>query len=375
MDNWFFNLRFRILQIWHRLFKSKSIKHRHSNKPRMTFDSGPLYYFGNLLEGMDDYIAALKQLRKYHPDTYDYYSKVGAPIFSSKKLFDKTDLGLSARWRNDINRPSIAICHLHGLDTKEKIYPVFITILKLRAKEGVQFTNADMYEGFIIFKRQETGKIEIAASFYFSVSEGGEVSILRVVRQSDTKPPLSKKTRTLAASIKGTRKAKGSPPTQRWGVPTVLKEFAIEHSTSPTRICEVFFATAALAADRADQGLLVRARKDGVCAAFSIDLLRTPYFFKDRIKIKTPSGRTKPIFHIVRTHPRKNSKFVNTHFRGLRRFNWLGYRVTVSMPGFHHRAQTEFTAETMMSDDPMLVDKKGVDMEEAGRRISNALDT
>ncbi len=375
MGNLFLNFRFRFWQMWHRLFPPKvKLKPRRSNAPRQTFDSGPLYYFGNLLEGMDDYIAALKKLKKYHPDTYDYYSKVGAPIRSSNKIFDKTDLGLSARWRSDIGRPAIAMAHVHGLDTKDKIYPVFITLLKLRAKEGVQFTNGDMYEGFIIFKRQSTGEIEVADSFYISVLEGGIVSILRVIKQTQPER-LSKKTRTLKASIKGSRKMTSAPATQRWGVPFVLQEFAKEHKTSPTRIAEVFFATAALASDRADSGLLVRARKQGVCAAFAIDMLRTPYFFKERLKIKTASGKTKPIFHIVRTHPRKGSKLVKTHFRGLRRFDWLGYRVTISLPGLHHLSQSEWIGQAMMTDDPMIAGKKMIDMSDAGEKIAEVLDS
>ena len=37
------------------------------------------------------------------------------------------------------------------------------------------------------------------------------------------------------------------------------------------------------------------------------------------------------------------SVFVKSHFRGLRRFIWNGYDVSVSMPGLHHVGLDLFT--------------------------------
>ena len=92
----------------------------------------------------------------------------------------------------------------------------------------------------------------------------------------------------------------------------------------------------------------IRAQKGSIPCIFSVDLLRTPYFFKDRDTKVNVNGVKKRIFHIVRTHKRKfkNGReiFVKSHFRGLRHFRWNDYNVTITMPGFHHRSLQEFGA-------------------------------
>ena len=84
----------------------------------------------------------------------------------------------------------------------------------------------------------------------------------------------------------------------------------------------------------------IRVTKGGLAAVFSIPVLRTPYFFKDREYYKTANGNRKPIFHIVRTHKRDlqtgGETYVRTHFRGHRQFEWNGYKISITVPGWHH---------------------------------------
>lgn len=82
--------------------------------------------------------------------------------------------------------------------------------------------------------------------------------------------------------------------------------------------------------------LQVRCERDGEVARFGIDLLRTPYFFKDREAVD--GKRKKKIFHIVRAHKRNTKgkiKYVRSHFRGQRKFTWAGCKVELIMPGKH----------------------------------------
>ena len=87
--------------------------------------------------------------------------------------------------------------------------------------------------------------------------------------------------------------------------------------------------------DTSSSGLQVRASKGYVSLKFHIDMLRTPYFFKDRNITVNHNGRKKRIFHIVRTHKR-GDKYIKSHFRGLRKFKWHNYDIVISMPGKHH---------------------------------------
>ena len=66
------------------------------------------------------------------------------------------------------------------------------------------------------------------------------------------------------------------------------------------------------------------------------------YFFKERISVKTATGRQKPIFHYVSAHVRhtKNGdQNVKTHIRGERRFKWGAYDINIVLPGKHSVSQ------------------------------------
>jgi hypothetical protein len=92
-------------------------------------------------------------------------------------------------------------------------------------------------------------------------------------------------------------------------------------------------------------GLRVLATKGHITAAFGINLLRTPYFFKDREVTIGPTGSKRRIFHIVRTHARTRgdtTSRVRSHFRGERKFRWNGYDIQINVPGTHHRLPIEF---------------------------------
>ena len=85
--------------------------------------------------------------------------------------------------------------------------------------------------------------------------------------------------------------------------------------------------------------------KDGKRLTFGVPQNSWKSFFKHRIKIKTRSGKTKPIFHAVVSHKRKTKTketYVKTHYRGLRHFEWQGYTVAIVMPGKHGAAQAGF---------------------------------
>jgi len=188
----------------------------------------------------------------------------------------------------------------------------------------------------------------------------------------------SKKSRSLKQRIEKAKHYRGSKidGMQHWGIPIFLKDIAVQQKSTPNKMAKFMFTAAVNAAETQGMGLLIRAKKNGVQSAFSIDLLRTPYFFKDRNKTVNEDGKTKKIFHIVRTHYRnlKNKKIiVKTHFRGLRRFVWNGYDVTVSMPGYHHRNTIELTMEALHTDDPLAQGKDMLDMEEAGKIIDKHL--
>ena len=122
----------------------------------------------------------------------------------------------------------------------------------------------------------------------------------------------------------------------------------------------------------AESGLSIRVRKRHDVATFAIDMLRTPYFFADREKTVNQNGKTKRIFHIVRTFRRSDGTVVKSHFRGLRKFVWNGYDVSISLGEKHHAMLLDFDGASQ--DD--LLDRDGpmVSSAEAGRMIDRHME-
>ena len=361
-------------KIWAVIFpKAKAT--RKPNKPRQTFETGAHYYLGDLLESLDDYNKVVKKLKRHYPDAYDYYVRVGCPVTSDDIRVDKT---LGAHWRNGSERPAIMMCHFAQRSWQDdmdddKVYPTFLLLQKMKAVSGVQFTNSDLYEGTLFYRERKSTKIIVGLPYYTSVDPEGNISLLRQLKTYPMRQ-YSKKMRTRKAEIRGRRSNMTSGVVQRWGLPDYVIEMAHDKKETPQEWALINFTIVACFAETLNSGLLIRAKKNNACAAFSIDLLRTPYFFKNRIKVKTESGKTKPIFHIVRTHQRKTGSFVKTHFRGLRRFNWHDHDVTISMPGFHHQNVFEFSGEAISVDDPEMAELETMSMKNVGRKFDQHMD-
>jgi len=82
--------------------------------------------------------------------------------------------------------------------------------------------------------------------------------------------------------------------------------------------------------------LLVRAVRGSQSALFGVDIKSAPRFFADRGIELSIGGRKRPIFHAVVAHERvmANGKRVDVkpHYRGLRKFDWNGYGVSIALP-------------------------------------------
>lgn len=68
-------------------------------------------------------------------------------------------------------------------------------------------------------------------------------------------------------------------------------------------------------------------------------------YFKDRVKTKTGTGKTKPIIHFVQAHTQRHrDKTVDIpeHIRGVREFDWENYHCTITAPAFHKILSSDF---------------------------------
>jgi len=322
-----------IWQLFQAPTKKKSYRH---SVPPTGKNMGCMEYMGDLLDHMGDYMGSIKKLRKYDPESYALYRNIGGQVTNGSALFSVG--AIEKYWLE--KRPAFGMIHLHTERGEIEIIPAsLIYYQKIRLPHFVEKTSDEVYMLNVLFltvkalRRKYPKIIEGGlCKCHIGVDKFGSVTLLRqVIEYSHL---IRHRGRNKGFTTRFWRKKFDYPPfTEMWAyeVSTLGKKFV-----TPAEVVRNAFVLAANSIVTANAGLQVIAAKDGNNCIFNIDMLRTPYFFRDRNKVVNENGATKKIFHIVRTHERKTRKygklFIKTHFRGLRKFLWNGFNITVKHP-------------------------------------------
>lgn len=348
MKSWFAWARRVLSRIFARTEIVEPAPQRSNRKPRTKPGEtyGAYYYLDSVLDDLDDYFEALRLMRSHDPEGFDLYSRVGAQVIARSSLLTWQDM--PSVWSTG-ERPATGMMHFTGAhDTKDLVCPSFLSFKKLGgARQGVQVTNGDLYEITLFWRDKKKHKGMLCGTYHLGIDAEGGTTLLR------------EKMRSVERDI----------PSISWRYPFFIVDMAKEHKEPPAEYAAGLFRLIVGAVEHAATGVQVRARKGNIAAIFNVDMLRTPYFFKDRDKTVTENGRTKRIFHITRAHRRITAggavSFVKSHFRGERRFAWNGYAVTITMPGLHHSIWQRFTARAYDDDGTI----KGLNAAQLGARI------
>ena len=227
----------------------------------------------------------------------------------------------------------------------------WVCILTIQASRGRKKTRS-----------QKPGVVELPVL----VAPDGTITALKVLESQRLEFPRKNKRRSHEQATRS-----------EWGFPAALIDFARQHKTTPEQyICERF-AIASKEHSKLNSSMIhVHIRKHDLAAVMNVDMERTPYFFKDRQPVVI-DGIKKKIFHIVRPHERvigNVSTDVHMHFRGLRKFNWNGYDVSITVPGWDHAnwAMADLSAFDEESKKGKKI-KNPVFMRELGARVVKAM--
>lgn len=299
--------------------------------PKGKESMGCLYYFGDLLDSLDDYFNTLRFLRRCDPDRYELYRHVGAQVINENSLLEAGKL--KKAWLRQ--RPAFGMVHMRDFnEVEDETIPVALAYYeKVHQPFNVERSKHDIYEANFFFSNRIHSKkgFHERASFHVSVSPRGKIKLLKELYRSSVKVGTAKRKRNTSGVVSRT-KYQVSEELTWWMRDINAKK---KKKLRPEQYAARIFAMTANTVTNVNAGIQVAVRKGHLTAVFNIDMLRTPYFFKDREKTINHNGRTKKIFHIVRTHlrrTRKGDKYIKTHFRGIKEFNWQGYDIRIKSP-------------------------------------------
>lgn len=314
---------------------------------------GRFYFKDDVLDQLDYYFQAIRRFKTAREDFYDLVSQTGINLIPDRAVYlNKSDdegvfpeVSRVEPWFAKTLPAFGAYCFgtlkkVRDSETKEAIMHSRFTYFTRYAKKGVPITiqpasGGTVYVLGIYFdntgikgprkiRREKPGVVELPVL----VAPDGTLTALKILES-----------RSLSFPRKNKRRSHAHATRNEWGFPDALVDFAKQHKTTPEKyLCERFSIAANEHGKLNSSMIQVRIKKGDLAAIMNVDMERTPYFFKDRQPVFV-DGIKKKIFHIVRPHERINgnvSTDVHMHFRGLRKFNWNGYGVAITVPGWDH---------------------------------------
>lgn len=330
-----------------------SVTAREEGLDRSSESNSAAYHIGDILGGIEDYMAWIRRLKRFDPDAYDLHSRVGGTILPKNMLVQagKRD----DRVPSDPHKwPAFFMVSFDGsVDDSETIGAKLIYFQKVKlgqtTKHNVIPFPGVIYEGTMFYSARKKA-LDYPVQFFVGFDQNGRPTLLRqIVSRTQTLPRRS-----------------GSISHRKMDYPGPLKELFKDNknkSCAEKTIDEfvgTIFWLALSGSVAAYDGIQVAVSKSGATGRFGVPIERTSYFFKDRDMQVTVNGARKKIFHAVRQHKRQlkdgRTITVKSHYRGVRRFFWKGYDVCITVPDHHHSAINHFIGSTEFSDDTPSLD-------------------
>lgn len=363
---------------------------------------GEYHFRDTILDQLDLYFVYLRRMRLHDPDAYNLYKQVGITVlppfatFLQKGAKLETDeeqqktknipLPELSPWFRT-NRPAFG-CFAYGITSRVESdeltlkvknhalwVPKFLYFEKYKdAPPTLQRLgiSGDIYALTIWWDRphdktyKRHGGVPEQYGIFIS-DDGKHIQALKVL---DTK----------MVSVKSKRELNWFRiPNRAWRIPNELEKWAKLHGDTANGYLSRIFLETVARFERSQYSMVrVSATKGDLTATFGVHIKRTAYFFQDRdIQLTPDGGSKKRIFHIVRPHTRQTKNGATTipmHFRGLREFEWAGYKILITVPGKHHVSIAEFNVG---ATDEFWIDSKDgtMNQKQLGRALAEHIRT
>lgn len=317
-----------------------------------------------ILDQLERYWIYLRRMKHNDPDSYAFYSTIGATIAPLAHWFlqdgirarenrEKPDPlpKLSPWWRE--HRPAFG-CVAYGISSMieaqelnppealrdDPKYPalwvpkfLYFTKYSSPPPEVQPTSGGDVYRMTVwwdrphdpkMAKKMKGGQQEEYAVFVDA--KGEDVHVLPML-----------KTNMIPVRERKNGLAWFNVPQRAWSIPRQYVQWAKRHNQDANTFLSRLFVDAAHSFEQLHYSMVRVAVKNGdLTAVFGVEVKRIPYFFQDRDITLTEGGVKRRIFHIVRAYERKDGRAVRFHFAGEKEFTWAGYQVKITVPARDH---------------------------------------
>lgn len=316
---------------------------------------GEFTFRDTILDQLDRYWIYLERMKRNDAAAYGFYKRVGATLVPAdrwqkddeeevKKLVVGEDL---EQYRREIYLPSWFLkkrpafgCLVWGANPWDEARE-----LKLSAAHKAHWWSPK----FLYFRKYHRPPWDVQPTF------GGDVYMMTVWWDRPHEPDYYKRKYGIpqefgvhvsadgkVTPLKTRKHSDGTyGPWHDWRIPEDFESWARLYGLDARTHLSHLFCTAIRRHEYAEFSMVkVAVHKNDLTAVFGISPRRTSYFFQDRDVKLTVAGTKKPIFHSVRPHVRHNKSGtespIKMGFRGLKEFEWAGYRVEITVPGRDH---------------------------------------
>lgn len=304
----------------------------------------------DILDRLPRLFRSLSRLRRHLPDAYAASTKLGVVVTRAFHAgLTRRDL-LTIDARPAMGAVAFQVDALTGKDT-ECVMPSLVYFIKVRQPAKVEPFVGDIY-CVNMFYDLDFGRTThdggMPHEYYVGVFQDGTTQVLR------QRVP----TRDVFRVVRGRRRETIEWRGSKWMRPQYLNDNGID-----PHLPVFHFALETWARLANESRLLVRCTRGRTTGVFPVPVKATASFFKDReVTALAEDGKRKRIFHVVSTHGRRRANGrtseVRRHFRGLRRFDWNGYRVCISRQTDAASVTQRFNVAATQVDDQ---DLSGVD--------------
>lgn len=296
----------------------------------------------DILDRLEEYFDCIHRLRRYDPEAYAYYSRVGfvVPYKYRESAKDRLPADTPRVGKGGVLFPPPE--NDTTLDGDTKMTPAFMYLARVVRTARVQAFCGEVYKFTLMYddRRSIGGRHNYPLFCYVGVAKDGEVTILK--EEVSTHAVIRPKAR---GSARGAfyRKSKS------WEYPKFIAAIGQDRHGDGHQVIKKSFVMTYLTHAEATDRIVVHVEK-GVRAAFGIELPSAKSFFRDRDKTEATTakdGKRKRIFHSVREHLRKvesRDSTVRAHYRGTRRFDWKGYGIRIVLPENSQLMRADFTS-------------------------------